>query len=648
MKRLVALLGLILAVSVWQARAQSLDEQYVRIYNLIQQADALNAADDQTQALARYLEAQTDLQRLQQLNPGWNEKVVKFRLNYLATKIGGITTKAATPTLPATASQPTAKTPVPEDVQRELNSLQEEVRRLQADRSFLEAKLKEALSTQPAAIDPRELAKAESRIQSLTKENDLLKASLDQEKNQPPPDSDTRNLEQMKQALAETNRKLDEQTERADALAVEKHALQARLDGLNASPQNAVASDADRNALQEGNRKLALENEILQSQVRELTASAEAADALRTENQLLKRQLADAKSAARPSGKVDDTARQLQEAQAQLAALQSDAEILRLEKTALQHRVKQISAAPATNAVLPATGQAEALERIKRLEQERAELQKKLDAANKELYGRDSRKVVARMDELSGEIARLRARLQVFEARAVPYTAEELAMMKQSTPRITPADSKAGKRSSRELPTGTAAMAAEAQRLFSAREFAKAEEKYLEMLRQDEKSVYTLANLAAIQLELNRLNEAEKNIKQALAESPEDAFSLSILGYVKFRQEKYDEALDALSRAAELNPESAEIQNYLGVTLSHKGLRGPAETALRKAITLDPKYGSAHNNLAVIYLSQQPPFPDLARWHYQKALAAGHPPNTELEKLLNPKPAKSVVLPPVE
>ena len=272
----------------------------------------------------------------------------------------------------------------------------------------------------------------------------------------------------------------------------------------------------------------------------------------------------------------------------------------------------------------------------------------KLEAANKEMYGRDSRKVAARMDELSNEIAMLRARVQVFEARAVPYTAEELAMMKQPVPRIAPTDPKAGKASARELPTGTASLAAEAQRLFSARDFAKAEEKYTEMLRQDEKNVYTLANLAAIQLELNRLDEAEKSVKQALAVSPEDGFSLSILGYVKFRQEKYDEALDALSRAATINPDSAEIQNYLGVTLSHKGLRGPAETALRKAITLDPNYGSAHNNLAVIYLSQQPPYADLARWHYQKARAAGHPPNAELEKLLDTKAAKPVVLPPVE
>ena len=58
-------------------------------------------------------------------------------------------------------------------------------RQLQADKAVLEAKLKEALSVQPAAVDPRELAKAEEKIRNLLKENDLLKVSLDQAKAKP-------------------------------------------------------------------------------------------------------------------------------------------------------------------------------------------------------------------------------------------------------------------------------------------------------------------------------------------------------------------------------------------------------------------------------------------------------------------------------
>ncbi len=200
--------------------------------------------------------------------------------------------------------------------------------------------------------------------------------------------------------------------------------------------------------------------------------------------------------------------------------------------------------------------------------------------------------------------------------------------------RLAEANPKAGQKSVNELPAGTATLVAEAQHYFSSRQYDKAEDRYLQVLHQDDKNAYALANLAAIQLQLNHLEEAEKHIHQALLVAPDDAYSLSILGQLKFHQEKYDEALDALSRAAQFDPQNAQIQNFLGVTLSHKGLRIPAETALRRAIELEPGYGGAHNNLAVIYATQQPPALALARWHYQKALAAGHPRNPDLEKML--------------
>jgi len=183
---------------------------------------------------------------------------------------------------------------------------------------------------------------------------------------------------------------------------------------------------------------------------------------------------------------------------------------------------------------------------------------------------------------------------------------------------------------------------AEAQRHYANRQLDKAEEKYLQVLQQDSKNVPTLANLAAIQLDQDHLETAEINIKQALGVAPDDPYSLFVLGRLKFRQKKYDEAVDALSSAARIDPHDPQIQNLLGLALSEKGLRGPAETALRKAIQLDPGYASAHNNLAVVYITQQPPLAELARWHYQKALAAGHPRNPELEKMLEAKqPANS-------
>jgi Flp pilus assembly protein TadD len=655
MKRFSVIVALLLAWS--GARAEGPDDQYVRIYNLIQEADKLNSGGQPSEALPKYLEAQTGLQRFQKGYPDWNVKVINFRLNYVATKIAAASARVPPPATPApgsTGTQPAAPPSagpaqpakaVPSDWEPQLAALTDQVRQLQADKAVLEAKLKEALSVQPAALDPRELARAEEKIKGLQKENDLLKVTLDQEKAKPLPAPDTKALDEARQTLAEANLKLAEQTKTANALALERTALQTKLNSLTPSPANAAELETTRKALQEAHLKLteqtklasglAIEKEALQARLQTLNTEAEAATALRAENQLLKKQLADLNAAPPPTAKAEEANRQLAQAQAQLATLQSDKEMLRLEKTALENRVKQLSAPPVTPAAPTAPAKAADASRIKQLERERDDLQKQLTAANKELYSRKSKAVAAKVADLESQLATLRARLEVYEARQVPYTAEEMARFKQPQTKLVQADRKGGKKSVRELPPGTVALVAEAQRYYANKQLDKAEEKYLQVLQQDKQNVPTLANLAAIELDLDHFETAEINIKQAVALAPDDPYSLFVLGRLKFRQKKFDEAIDAFSRAAKLDPQDAQVQNFLGLALSEKGLRGPAETALRKAIQLDPGYANAHNNLAVIYLTQQPPLTELARWHYQKALAAGHPRNAELEKMLD-------------
>src|SRR6195256_1733736 len=83
-------------------RAQGPDDQYVHIYNLIQEGDSLAKSSQPSQALAKYLEAESALQRFQKGYPDWNSKVVSFRLNYLAERIAGSTPRV--PGTPSTAS----------------------------------------------------------------------------------------------------------------------------------------------------------------------------------------------------------------------------------------------------------------------------------------------------------------------------------------------------------------------------------------------------------------------------------------------------------------------------------------------------------------------------------------------------------------
>src|ERR1017187_5575705 len=176
----IAALGLICALP--HARAQSVDDQYVRIYNLIQEGDSLNNSGRPVPALKKYLEAQVALQKFKKVYPDWNISVVDFRLNYLASKIAEASAKAPPAPPPAApTNQPPAsagQAAQAGELQAQLEILQGQVRQLQAERMVMEARLKEAFASQPASVDPREFAKAQKKIQALQKQNDLLTVSL--------------------------------------------------------------------------------------------------------------------------------------------------------------------------------------------------------------------------------------------------------------------------------------------------------------------------------------------------------------------------------------------------------------------------------------------------------------------------------------
>ena len=102
---------------------------------------------------------------------------------------------------------------------------------------------------------------------------------------------------------------------------------------------------------------------------------------------------------------------------------------------------------------------------------------------------------------------------------------------------------------------------------------------------------------------------------------------------------KYDEAIDALSLASKFRPDRPDTYYMLGRALIQKGNRGPAETALRKAVQLKPTWGEPHYQLAVLYATQQPGFPELAQYHYNKAIAGGIPRNVEFEGFIKKQAA---------
>ena len=607
---------------MWSAamRAEGPDDMYVRVYRTIQQADELLSTGQRRTAYERYVEAQNALKALAVSNPDWHPSLVQFRLNYLAGKLAmfGTPPEPATPTAPP--SSPSAETnqapqtPVLEkpaaapEVDNQVKALVEENRRLNSDKTTLEAKLREALSAQPATVDPRELAKAEERIRALQKENDLLKVTLQQEQTKAPAvppagADDTRKL------LDDAKRKIQEQAQTIAALTQEKQVLESKLQKAAEAPAPAPAP---------------------------------------------------APVAVQPPPPVE-AAPPAALSNTQMALLQAENEVLKKSVSDLEKRVRTqpavgSSTTPSASAV---SSDKASTRQIRKLEQERNDLQKKLDAANRALAKTRDKKGPAGQ-QLANQVASLQARLDALEAKKNPYTPEELALLKpqttvaaQALPAETPTPAPtipataptasaapttpATPKPARELPAGVGALMADAQRDFAQRRFDDAEKKYRQILSQDENNVVTLTHLAVLELDRNRLEEAEGFAKKALTQDPEDSKNLALLGIVKVRQKKFDEGLEPLSRSIKLNPNYALAQNFLGIVLVEKGQREAAETAFRKAIQLDPDYANAHHNLAYVYATQNPPFRELAKYHYQKALAGGEARNEELEKLIETK-----------
>jgi len=599
--KLFLVIALVLTGLLTSARAQSgADEKYIAIYGLIEQADNLLSSGETQDALAAYLDAQTQLQQLQKKYPDWNASIVAFRLSYLDDKIAELKPKTPAPTpatppaagtetvLSAAASVRTNVTPVMaerlrnQELAAQMDNLQTQLQSAQSENQTLQAKLKEALAAQPAAIDANELVQAREQIRWLMKDNDLLKASRT---NPPvptaaePPPTDQ---------LINYVKKYSDEHQRAERLAAEMAALQESLS--KSPPQNDSATLAS----------------------------------LRAANEKLKMQIESFREAATNAPVVEKLTAELSDARTQIASLKATVRTVSLQNTELRKQVQDLVEEVKSSAD-------DFAKRIRIVTQQRDDLIAKLAAADRKISrGTNGAADVAQLTELNDQVNALKARLAVDEAKAVPYSPEELALFRQAAPTAPITE----KRPIHEMPPGSAELVASAERHFASREFDAAEADYQKILDRSPNNGLVLANLATIELQQGKLDLAEKHITAAVAQSPDDAYNLSTLGYLKFRQEKYDDALEILSRAAKIDPNNPEIQNYLGVTLGHKGLRIQAETALRKAIEIDANYAPAHNNLAVIYLNQTPPLPQLARWHYQKALDAGQPRNLDLEKML--------------
>jgi DNA repair exonuclease SbcCD ATPase subunit len=306
----------VLSLGALLVRGEGADDAYIRIYNLLQQADANSGAGRLNEAREGYNEARRGLLALQQNFPRWNDRVVNFRLRYVTEKLASLKdlpNTAATASAPTNAPTPATAELAPNgEVLAQFEQLNGQIRRLADEKQRLEAKLREALTAQPAPVDPREFQAAIEKITSLQSTNKVLVQQLETQ------EAERRNLvekvlvDEAREALNEANRKLLEQQGSVGRIEREKKEIEDRLKKLQ-----------------------------------EVTVKS-----LQTENTALKQQVGELKTDTDRGRQVAELAGKLSKLQTELEETKRRNEQIAAEKSALERQVEDLKARSAEEGIL--------------------------------------------------------------------------------------------------------------------------------------------------------------------------------------------------------------------------------------------------------------------------------------------------------
>jgi pentatricopeptide repeat protein len=173
-----------------------------------------------------------------------------------------------------------------------------------------------------------------------------------------------------------------------------------------------------------------------------------------------------------------------------------------------------------------------------------------------------------------------------------------------------------------------------ARDLMQLRRFADAEKIYSGIVEENPNNHFALSNLAVTQIQSGKLAAARVALEKALQSKPGDVFASVNLANVLCRQGRYEEAVQLLKEILKTDPQNAVAHNYMAIALGRTGNTAEAEEFFQRSILLDAKYPNAHFNLAVMYVSSQPPALELAKKHYERAKELGAEPDNTLEQRL--------------
>lgn len=166
---------------------------------------------------------------------------------------------------------------------------------------------------------------------------------------------------------------------------------------------------------------------------------------------------------------------------------------------------------------------------------------------------------------------------------------------------------------------------------------AEAAAAYEDLLRAEPKNASALIGLGSARMREGKYAEAEVALKKCLKYEPDNDAAHFTLGITHFKQDHFKESMSSFESSLDKQPKNARAHHYLGIIASKMSLLPRAEREFKTALAIDPAYGDAHFNLAVLYISWDPPKWEEARSQYADAIKKGVKADPNLEKILDGK-----------
>lgn len=447
------------------------------------------------------------------------------------------------------------------------------------------------------------------------------------------------------QKLADASTKMaDIEQERSKILKEREQVVKERDNAIAQRDDALKQKDAavkDRDAASA--RSLGLQAEV--DDLKKKTVSSEMKRLL-AENDRLKKELTDAQKqvetlkadVGRKDKEIADLRGQLTGLQGQMAELRKESATYQTQVAELTKQLKELQAGGMDGkmAATPELTQENELLRgiiMRQLRaQHRQQAAKDLMIAELQKMENASNDLIKQVEEMKD--ARMILTPDEEKLFTDPVARELLGAKGVQATLVASASPDSDKKMAAPAPTSVEKLINQANESYMNKDFGTAAKLYQDALRAEPKNVTALIGLGITRQRENKHAEAEVSLQKALAYDPNNEPASFALGVTYFKQERWKDAMTYFEKSLAKRPDNASGRHYLGIIATKLSLIERAEREFKTALAIDPSYGEAHFNLAVLYITWDPPQWDKARAEYDEAIKKGVRPDANLEKLL--------------